>query len=327
MKKILIILMVVTYFLLPTSFSQDSTVTSFTKVTTIDSAGAFYIVQGAADRHVIWDQMVDAVVDSFENGIIVNGMISTGAAIALTKLAHGTAAYFIVNNGSGVPTYVTMSGDATLSNAGAVTIAANAIGSSEITDGSITTNDISDGTITSTDIYSGAQIQATQLETALDGQIIVSTTPGVPDWVTVSGDATITNAGVVDLADALTDNFTLSGNLVFTGKHSYPTTTSDQQWQTGAVTLDLANVDSRFFLVDVGQTSGMIISDIANGVDGQLITIMADGDAQETFDIDNGTEIALSGAVDLTAMDQWSSVTLVYILAVDLWVEVSRCVR
>lgn len=121
--------------------AQDSTVTSFTKVTTLDSAGAFYVVQGAADRHAVWDQMVDAVQDSI-NGEITNGWIRSNAAIALSKLASGTAAYIIVNNVSGVPTYVALSGDATISNAGVLTIGSNAIGTSEVTNGTLTDDDL-----------------------------------------------------------------------------------------------------------------------------------------------------------------------------------------
>lgn len=58
---------------------------------------------------------------------LTNSHLAANAAIALSKLATGSSAQFIVANGSGVPTYVTMSGDATLSNAGAITIANNKI--------------------------------------------------------------------------------------------------------------------------------------------------------------------------------------------------------
>jgi hypothetical protein len=54
-------------------------------------------------------------------GVIVNADVNTSAAIALSKLASGSSAQLIVANGSGVPTYVALSGDATISNAGALT--------------------------------------------------------------------------------------------------------------------------------------------------------------------------------------------------------------
>ena len=56
------------------------------------------------------------------DGTIVNGDINASAAIALSKLASGTSAQIIVADGSGVPTYVTMSGQGTISNAGVFAI-------------------------------------------------------------------------------------------------------------------------------------------------------------------------------------------------------------
>ena len=55
---------------------------------------------------------------------ITNGKVSATAAIALSKLASGTSGQIIVANASGVPTYVTLSGDATISNTGVLTLAA-----------------------------------------------------------------------------------------------------------------------------------------------------------------------------------------------------------
>ena len=55
---------------------------------------------------------------------ITNAKVSATAAIALSKLASGTSGQIIVANASGVPTYVTLSGDATISNTGVLTLAA-----------------------------------------------------------------------------------------------------------------------------------------------------------------------------------------------------------
>jgi hypothetical protein len=75
---------------------------------------------------------------------------STGLSSSLTS----TQIY--VGNGSNVAAPVPLSGDATLSNAGALTIANNAVNSNKIADGTITTADILDGTIASTDVLDGA---------------------------------------------------------------------------------------------------------------------------------------------------------------------------
>lgn len=60
-------------------------------------------------------------------GGITNTEVSGSAAIALSKLASGTSAQIIVANGSGVPTYVAMSGDVTIDNLGATTIGAGKV--------------------------------------------------------------------------------------------------------------------------------------------------------------------------------------------------------
>jgi hypothetical protein len=53
---------------------------------------------------------------------ITNAKVKTDAAIALSKLASGTSGQIIVANAGGVPTYVTLSGDATISNTGVITV-------------------------------------------------------------------------------------------------------------------------------------------------------------------------------------------------------------
>jgi len=72
------------------------------------------------------------------DGTIVNGDINASAAIALSKLASGSSAQIIVANSSGVPTYVTLSGDATISNTGVLTLANSSLSLDEISDVVIT---------------------------------------------------------------------------------------------------------------------------------------------------------------------------------------------
>lgn len=64
--------------------------------------------------------------DIYPSGIS-NSDIAAAAGIVLTKLANGTSAYIIVCNGSAVPTYVAMSGDITISNAGVTAIGADKV--------------------------------------------------------------------------------------------------------------------------------------------------------------------------------------------------------
>lgn len=70
--------------------------------------------------------------DSVPAGSIVNADISASAAIAFSKLAALTSANILVGSAGNVATSVAMSGDAAISNAGALTIGAAAVTPSKI---------------------------------------------------------------------------------------------------------------------------------------------------------------------------------------------------
>ncbi len=61
------------------------------------------------------------------NDSIANEDISATAGIAISKLASGTSGQIIVSNASGVPTYTTLSGDATIDNAGTLVISNDSV--------------------------------------------------------------------------------------------------------------------------------------------------------------------------------------------------------
>ena len=69
-------------------------------------------------------------------------------SIALTKLANLTAGQMIVANSSGVPTGVAMTGDATISNSGALTIADDAVTAAKLADTSVTPASYTNASIT-----------------------------------------------------------------------------------------------------------------------------------------------------------------------------------
>lgn len=79
------------------------------------------------------------------DGTIVNGDISSSAAVALSKLASGSSGQVIVANSLGVPTYTTISGDISISDTGVATIAANSVALGTDTTGNYMSN-VSAGT-------------------------------------------------------------------------------------------------------------------------------------------------------------------------------------
>jgi hypothetical protein len=90
------------------------------------------------------------------NDTIVNADINTGAAIEFTKLENLDSAKILVGNGSNKATEVAVSGDVTISNTGAVTIAAGAIENGMMANNSVASGNIVNGTIATTDIAADA---------------------------------------------------------------------------------------------------------------------------------------------------------------------------
>jgi len=74
-------------------------------------------------------------LNDFYDGSIYDIAIAPDAAIQLSKLEYGTDAQIIVNNASGIPSYVDMAGDVIIDNTGLTTIQANAVGTAEIQSG------------------------------------------------------------------------------------------------------------------------------------------------------------------------------------------------
>lgn len=106
---------------------------------------------------------------SCSNGQIVkfNGTVWICAADNGGVLPTLNSAQIWVGNASNAATSVAMSGDATISNAGVLTIGSNAIGSAEITDSTIASADIAADTIAAVDIATGGVATAEILDATI----------------------------------------------------------------------------------------------------------------------------------------------------------------
>ncbi len=139
-----------------------------------------------------------------------------------------TSANIFVGDGSNQAAGVALSGDATISNTGVLTIGANAIGSAEVSNNTLTADDLATDSVGADEIAAGAvgtsELNATGAgndkrlttngtgdmvwvdDNALDNtltsaNIFVGNASNVAAGVAMSGDATINNTGALDLAD------------------------------------------------------------------------------------------------------------------------------
>lgn len=75
---------------------------------------------------------ISAYVPDLNQTGLLNGNVLRDGSVDLAAIKSGASANIIVANAGGVPVYVVLSGDATISNAGALTIANNAITNAKI---------------------------------------------------------------------------------------------------------------------------------------------------------------------------------------------------
>ena len=116
---------------------------------------------------------------------VTNASVADNAAIAFSKLASLTSGNVLVGNSSNVPTSVAVTGDVTISNTGVTSIAS--------------------GAIVNADINASAGIAHSKLASMSSGNILVGSSASVPTSVAMTGDVTISNAGLTTIAnDAVT---------------------------------------------------------------------------------------------------------------------------
>jgi hypothetical protein len=140
-----------------------------------------------------------------ESGYIIDANVASNAAIARTKIASGTNNHVIINNGSGV-----LSSEAQLATTRGGT---NLDTSSSTGVAKVSSGTWSVSSVVNADINASAAIAYSKLATLNTGQILIGNA-GVPTAATMSGDATISNAGALTIANnAVTTVKILDGNV------------------------------------------------------------------------------------------------------------------
>lgn len=161
-----------------------------------DDVGIYQISSATGATTVTVASIIDASI--IPDGAITNAKVNAAAAIAWSKMAALTDTHLLVGNGSNVATDVAMSGDATLANTGALTIANSAINNAKVS--------------------ASAAIAWSKLAALTDAHFLVGNGSNVATDVAMSGDATLANTGALTIAALAVDNGKLAANAVDNSK-------------------------------------------------------------------------------------------------------------
>ena len=186
---------------------------------------------------------------------IVNADISASAGIAFSKLATLTSGQIIVGNSSNAAAAVAMTGDVTISNAGVTSIAADSI--------------------VNADINTSAAIAFSKLAPLTSAHILVGNSSNVAASVAVTGDVTISNAGVTAIAAGSIVDADISATAEI-AVNKLADGTARQLLQTDAAgtgvewtsnvdipgTLDVAGVATFDATIDVGKNVTQVIGSV-----------------------------------------------------------------
>jgi len=237
---------------------------------------------------------------------ITNAKVSTTAAIALSKLASGTSGQIIVANASGVPTYVTLGGDATISTTGELTIGGNRVVLGDDTTGAYvatvagTANQITVG-------GSGSETAAITLSLPQDINITninMSGTASVATNLTVSGSTSV--AGAITAASA-----SVTGNVVY---HIGTASVASG----GSLSLS----ENGKFVELTGNSATLTVPNVSWTI-GSQITVMQMGTGSATITFTGATDIKAeprTSASVVTLRTKYSSATLINRGAADWYV-------
>lgn len=226
------------------------------------------------------------------DGTIVNADINASAAIDYSKLAPLTSGNIVLGNSSNVATSTAVSGDVTISNAGVTAI--------------------SSGVIVNADISASAAIDYSKLAALTSGNILIGNASNVATSTAVTGDITISNAGVTAIASGAIVNADINasaaidysklatltaGNIVLGNSSNVATSTA----VTGDITISDAGVtaiaNGAIVDADINASAEIAVSKLADGAARQLLQTDAAGTGVEwTNNIDVPGTLDVTGA-------------------------------
>jgi hypothetical protein len=175
---------------------------------------------------------------------IVNADVSSSAAIAVSKLAAGTSGQILQNNGTPTPTWTTVSGDVSITNAGATTVA-------KINGTTVTT---AGGTLTT-----GQVLRVTGASSSDWGPLDLSNASAITGTLPAGNQASQTMGGDVTGTTAASTVVKIQGNTVTSGaltKGNILIASSTSNWAPSDFSGDVTNGHTTAGLITVTGIQG-----------------------------------------------------------------------
>ena len=223
---------------------------------------------------------------SFLNGTIVNADINASAEIAVSKLADGAARQLLQTDAAGtgvewasnidIPGTLDVTSAATFDSTVAVTGALTKSGSNVVTvgdSGTVTSTMLLDGTIVNADVNASAAIAYSKLATLPSGNIVLGSSTNVATSTAVTGDVTISDAGVVAIATGAIVNADINASAAIADT-KLATISTALKVSNSATTAASANTASAIVSRDASGnfTAGTITAALTGTASGNLVS-------------------------------------------------------
>jgi len=236
---------------------------------------------------------------------LIKGKQIAASSVALSKLETQTSQHILVGDASGDLQSVALSGDATIANNGAITISANAVTASKITDGSITFAKLSAGAVSDDLVASATATELARADAAkayADARYTAATqyADSVAQGLDVKESVRLATTAALTLATDLENADTIDGVALVTGDRVLVKDQADAT-ENGIYVVAASGAPSRAADADQGDLTGGMFVFVEEGTANADNGFVCTTNGTPTLGTDDVGFAQFSGAGSVTA--------------------------